>query len=164
MILRNDDIGKFTKLDELRRVNDIFLKYGLTHTVALITNGIEERTTLIDYLKSAGNFDIQLHCHDHFDFTKLSDVEVIGQFLSSFDIFDLCGFKKPVTWFPPWNKSNAFSAHIASIFGLKMSNQKVSLGYFIANNGKVEADVINFHSWHEPEQMLLEPAFKLITK
>jgi len=158
MIFRNDDIGYHTKLDEFKRVNDIFLKHGVVHTVAILTRNLLKRQDLIDYLKEAGNFDCQFHGHDHRDFSQLSWDQLMEQFSEGKSAFELAGLPPAQIWFPCWNRVSVLAEEVAGVFGLMASWEKVSLDYYIEHKGGVVHPVINFHSWYIHEQLILEDA------
>lgn len=157
MIFRNDDISKFTKLSEFKMCNEILKKYNITHTIAVLTNGIASHTELLKYINDNKNISVQVHGHDHLDFTNLSEDELHQQFSTAKKTLNDLGFN-PDMWYPPWNRSNYIIEGIAEQYGLKTSFVKCSLEYYIKHNGKTQYDTINFHSWYEPEQMQLEAA------
>jgi len=164
IIFRDDDIGQWTKLQEFKKVHEVFMRYGVIHTIAVICNGLDKCDDLINYLKlKQSSFSVQLHCFDHLDFSTLSEQELNYQFTESLKMFELIGIEKPVTWFPPWNKINTQAIRVAESFGFKASWEKVSMEYYLRHNGDVGWPVVNFHSWYVPEQMLVEPCLKVYT-
>lgn len=142
-IFRDDDIDVETKLDRFIKIHEIFNKYEITHTIAVITNNIEKRPDLINYIKSQNNIDIQLHCGRHIDHTiDLVDSEnSLKQGITDIErIFN----KTPTIFYPPWNRSNSKVEELCENLGLTVSNNKVSLSQFC--NG-IFKPVVNFHFW-----------------
>lgn len=149
MIFRDDDISVHTDLAVLKPVHDIFKKYLVMHTVAIIAKDIDMNTELVMYLKRE-NFDVQLHCWEHYNFSEAPLQQLETDLLRCKNMFARCGFDKPVTLYPPWNKTT----HAVDVMAwdkqrLKVSNKKCSLSYYVANNGKVDVDVVNFHYWDD---------------
>lgn len=162
IVWRNDDISQWTKLDEFRRVHEIFIKYNVVHTLAVICRDLEKHTELIKYLNSQPLLDMQFHCLDHFHYPHNKSI-MDEQFSEGVKVFERVFNKKPTVWFPPFNDTDVHCADAAAKYGMKTSYQKVSLKYYIDNKGDVMFPVVNFHSWYEMEQMLLEPALKIYT-
>lgn len=143
MIFRDDDISVSTDLTRLKFIHDKFLKAGVTHTVAVIAKDLCNNPELVEYLK-LGGFDIQLHCWEHVDLTKLKLIDIRWHISDCLEMMDFCGFNRPTKLYPPWNKSNeklSFAAYAAQI---TVSNKKISLSQYL--NG-VKGEVINFHYW-----------------
>lgn len=166
VIYRNDDVSWKTDLTQFAEVHKLFKEYIVLHTVALICKDIHKNPELIKFI-NANNIDVQIHCWEHIDFpdnykkmeTDLPKcIEVIKKH-----------FRHPaITVYPPHNKSDKKVEAIAAKFGLKVSNQKVSLSQYIRFEGEPwpheETErVINWHSWSLPELLVLEEALKLYT-
>jgi hypothetical protein len=142
-IFRDDDIDLKTNLDRFIEIHELFNKYNLIHTIAVVTTEIETRPDLIEYIKSQKNIDIQLHGHRHIDHTlnlKDSKRSIRAGILDIERIFGTT----PTTFYPPWNKSNSEVEELCKEFGLTVSTDKVSLSQFC--NG-IQKPVINFHFW-----------------
>lgn len=164
MIWRDDDPALQTKGDKLRQfieVNELFKKYGVTHTIALITRDIEKNTELVDYIKANPIIDVQLHCVDHIDFTHAPIERVEWQLKTGADDIERVFGKRPTTWFPTWNKTTETVNKIAAKLSLKVSYKKISLDQYIRVNGHVAEDVINMHFWHYGDQINLEQALRI---
>jgi hypothetical protein len=155
-IFRDDDIGFHPdKLKQFKDVHSLFNKYGVTHTIAIITKDIEKDKKLISYINKQTNIDVQLHCHEHFDFT--TDLKKLGdQLPEAVAITQRLFGKTPTILYPPWNRSNIGVERIAWYSRLKVSNQKISLSQYLSG---VRGSVINFHYWSD-ECDQLEEALK----
>lgn len=161
LIWRDDDCGPETtgeRLKLFKGVHELFKKYNVLHTVALICNGLEENKALVKYLQKEKLLDLQIHCWDHYDFTK--DPGQLGIDLPKcIEVIARLFGKRPTTLFPPWNKSDDHVAKVARINFLEVSNKKMSLSGYL--KGQSEA-VVNLHSWHI-ECSDLEAALKKYT-
>lgn len=142
IIFRDDDISVDTDLKKFKAVHELFNKYNVLHTVALICKDIEQNKPLLKYLKSQKNIDVQVHAWEHFNFqenlarlhTELPQaVEIVTRH-----------FKKPTILYPPWNKSSIGVEKIAWNNGLKVMADKISLSQYLRG---VKGNVINMHYW-----------------
>ncbi len=161
IIWRDDDISKKTDLKRFKKIHNLFLKYGVVHTVALICSGIENNKSLIKYLQKQhhnGSISIQVHCWEHYhlleDLAKFS-----GELPKCIEVIEKYFVTTPTILFPPWNESNSQLEHIAKMNGLTVLNKKMSISGYL--KGQSEA-VVNFHSWAE-ECDQLEDALKVYT-
>lgn len=154
MIFRDDDISKDTDLKKFKAVHELFNKYGVLHTVALICKDIEQNKPLLKYLKSQKNIDIQVHAWEHFNFQE--NLERLHTELPQAVEIITKHFKKPTILYPPWNKSSIGVERIAWTNGLKVITNKISLSQYLRG---VKGDVINFHFWAD-EVKDLEAALK----
>jgi peptidoglycan/xylan/chitin deacetylase (PgdA/CDA1 family) len=154
MIFRDDDISKDTDLKKFKAVRDLFNKYGVLHTVALICKDIEQNKPLLKYLKSQKNIDVQVHAWEHFNFQ--TDLPKLHEQLPLAVELVTKHFNKPTVLYPPWNKSSIGVERIAWDNGLKVMADKISLSQYLRG---VKGNVINFHYW-APECSDLEAALK----
>jgi peptidoglycan/xylan/chitin deacetylase (PgdA/CDA1 family) len=163
MIFRDDDIGfhagNSSKLKRFKEVHSLFNKYGVIHTIAIVTNDIEKDKALIKYIKSQKNIDVQLHCHEHIDYSK--DLQKLHENLPKAVEIATRLFKKPTTLFPPWNASSIGVERIAWKNGLKVSTNKISLSQYLKG---VKGDVINFHYWADECEDLEQVLKKYVNK
>lgn len=158
MIFRNDDVSCETNLQQFAAVHELFKKYNVLHTVALICKDIQKAPDLIKYIND-NDIDVQVHAWEHTDFTLLSDAEIRSQFKKSIAAIKKYFKKTPTVFYPPWNKSDDRVKNIADQFGLTVSANKVSLSGYLRG---AAGDVINFHSWSD-ECVDLEAALKKYT-
>ena len=159
MIWRDDDISISTDLAVLKPVHDIFKKHIVLHTVAVIAEDIGLNVELVEYLKRE-NFNVQLHCWKHYNLVENID-KLKTDIGKALETFENCGFERPTTLYPPWNiTNNAVNCLLWDEFKLKVSNQKCSLSYYVAKNGNVGVDVVNFHYW-DGECKDLDEALKI---
>lgn len=160
MIFRDDDISVHTDLAVLKPVHDIFKKHLVMHTVAIIAKDIDMNTELIMYLKRE-NFDVQLHCWEHYNMIECKD-KLPVDLLRCMNMFKRCGIDIPKILYPPWNVADSTVIHHASYFNLEVSTKKCSLSQYVAANGNVDVDVVNFHYWDE-ECRDLDEALRIYT-
>lgn len=157
---RDDDVGFRTKIDVLAAVDDVFQKYNVAHTIAVVASGMDKRPDLVDMILERGMI-VQLHCWEHDDLT-------LPQFQADLPkavdmMADLFG-APPTVLYPPWNKSDRGLTGIAASLGLTVSTDKISIEQYLRAGGDVKEDTINFHHWHVPEAILLDEAVRLSTR
>lgn len=145
MIWRNDDVSHATSLQQFTAVHELFKKYNVLHTVAMICKDIGKNKELVKYI-NANNIDVQVHALEHTDFTLLTDEQINTQFNFCVGLIQKYFKRKPTVFYPPWNRSNNLVAHVAYKHGLTVSNTKISLSQYLS--GK-HGEVINFHSWSD---------------
>lgn len=161
MIWRDDDIGVDTMVATLAAIDDLFQKYQVPHTIAVMAAGMDKRPDLVRLIRERGML-VQLHCWTHLDLTTRPAAR--GQLAQAADLLaDLFGYR-PTVLYPPWNRCNAAVIAAATAIGLTVSSQKITLQQFIRAGGDVCEDVINFHHWFPPEALQLEPALRLATR
>lgn len=164
MIFRDDDISCFTNMEDFKRVHELFNKYEVTHTIAVIAKDINDNQELVKYIFSQPNIDVQLHCWDHIDLTKLEEKELFDTILKGASKLTATFGKTPTILFPPWNKHNDRMDKVADGIGLTVSSRKISLSQYIKFNGDVGENTINFHYWAPQEVMFLEQALSIYTQ
>lgn len=156
---RDDDLNFETDIDKFKAVHELFKKYNVLHTVALICKDIQKEQALIKYIND-NKIDVQVHAWEHADFTQLTKDEMRVQFKKSIACIKKYFKKTPTVFYPPWNRSNAFVEEVATEFGLTVKDQKISLSQYLRGT---TGDVINFHSWSD-ECKDLEAALIKYTK
>lgn len=164
---RDDDPALQTrgqKFEQFVAFHENFQKYGVLHTIALITRNIEQNKPLVNYINQhRSEFDVQLHCVDHIDFTNSHD-QVEWQLKTGADDIERVFGKRPAIWFPTWNKTDQFCNSIAKKLGLEPSWKKISVGQYIRVNGDVAEDVVNMHFWNYGDQINLGVALDIYKK
>lgn len=161
MTWRDDDIHYSTDLRLFAQTQELFNRYGVKHTIALIAKDIEKNPELIEYIM-ANDIDVQVHCWEHVDLTLNTDILEKHLLRCMETILSVFG-KIPTTVYPPWNKTDEKVNEIASDLGLVVRADKISLSAFVRTNGDVVEDTLNFHYWAPQEIILLEPALKIYT-
>lgn len=164
MIFRDDDISCFTNVDDFKRVHELFNKYNVTHTIAVIAKDIDKNSELIEYILSQSNINVQLHCWDHVDMTQLNEIELQWAFSKGVSCLKTWLKKNPTILYPPWNKHSTPMDEKAKMFDMTVSSKKISLAQYIKFGGDVGEETINFHYWAPQETMLLEQALIIFTQ
>lgn len=154
LVWRDDDVSVNTTVDQLHRIHELFLKHGVTHTIAVICKNFIKNRDLIKYLNETPSYGIQIHCWEHVDITNFRLSDHYYAIESCLRVFKQAGFKEPTTIYPAWNKSTPLLEKSANKFGLVVSNDKMSLSGYLKGHTK---QVINFHYW-APEMSDLEAA------
>lgn len=154
---RDDDIGAGTKLDVLAAVDDVFQKYAVPHTIAVMAAGMDRRPDLVELIRER-RMIVQLHCWNHDDLTTW---QAQSDLSAAVEMIDTLFGARPSILYPTWNRSNSALEVVARGLGLTVSTAKISIEQYLRAGGDVAEDVVNFHHWHVPEAVLLEPALKL---
>jgi peptidoglycan/xylan/chitin deacetylase (PgdA/CDA1 family) len=157
---RDDDIGKHTKVDVLGAVDDVFQRYRIAHTIAIMAAGLDERPDLVDMIKERRML-VQLHCWTHEDLTLPEHRDELPR---AMDMAERLFGARPTVLYPPWNRSDPALEEFAAQIGLTVSTAKISIEQFIRAGGDVVEDTVNFHHWHVPEAVLIERALRIATK
>lgn len=158
---RDDDGGILTKAYRFQFVHEIFQKYRVIHTLALIMKDIEKNKELISYILSYKNeFNIQLHCWEHFDHGNDFEQAKESIFKGKKAIKDIFGVEAAI-FFPPWNSCTQEIKEFCKSIGMLAMPEKISIEQYIKVNGDVKEEVVNFHGWHQPEVNDLHKALKI---
>lgn len=161
IIWRDDDISYATDFNKFKLAHEIFKRYNVKHTIALIAKDIQKNPALISYILE-NNIDVQIHCWIHYrmplhlDILEQDLISCIGAIANNFGTV-------PTTIYPPWNDSDEKVIKIAKSLGLEVVPEKISLGQYIRVNGDVGENTVNFHYWADDDPFLLEAALKIFT-
>ena len=164
IIFRDDDINFTTDLKRFKLIDELFIKYGVDHTIAVIANGLEKSPELIEYIKSHQHIKVQGHCWDHTDSTVKDPNKLREELgMARNKVIELFGVP-PVIWYPPWNKVTQENIDVALGLVLQTSFIKVSTSQYVKVDGDVTEEAINFHYWADSDTMFLEPALQIYKK
>lgn len=160
MIWRDDDVGVDTRIAALEAVDDLFQRFRVEHTIAVIAKGIETRPDLLEFIRER-RMIVQLHCWTHEDLTATpSALDDLARAVETLERH----LTRPTVLYPPWNRSNPEVDAAAAELGLTVSWRKVSLSQYIRCDGGVSQDVVNFHFWYPPEFPQIEQALQIWTR
>jgi len=147
MMFRDDDISKFTDYYAFNKVNELFTKYRVLHTVAVEMEGIWENKIIFYMLCTDPFIDVELHGWTHRDYGKLSFKECDEDITRALDYWysnkkrgqsgvpeASLNIKNITRFLPPWNSVGE---------GLKEACKKHNL--IIDTRGLPE--VYQFHWW-----------------
>lgn len=160
MIWRDDDIGADTRIATLEAVDDLFQRFRVRHTIAVIAKGIDRRPDLLAFIRER-RMAVQLHCWSHDDLS--ADPEARDDLARAVDLLGE-HLTRPTVLYPPWNRTSQELEAAAAELGLTVSTRKISLSQYIRCDGDVDCDVINFHFWYPPEFPQLEQALQIATR
>jgi peptidoglycan/xylan/chitin deacetylase (PgdA/CDA1 family) len=147
-----------------------FIKAGLIETaVVQYTHDGREGSyppKLINYMKTAPNWDIQLHCWSHDGYTTLpkwriyDDLQKAKQ--KSVELFD----KEPTIWFPPWNEYSEHMQEIADLHSLSISHESNDIAKFIREmkSGTFAGTSVYFHLWNHNESIHIDEMLECAIK
>lgn len=154
---RDDDIlMPRHSLDRLLAVDDVFQRYGIVHTIAIIASTLtpELGRVIRDRKMSA-----QLHCWAHDDLSV--DDAAIAQLPQAVERIEALVGIRPKVLYPTWNRKSPKLLDAANALGLAVSWKKISLEQFIRCNGDVAERTVNFHYWHQPDADQIDEALRI---
>lgn len=158
MIWRDDDIGHETSRYQLAATDDLFQQYRVTHTVAVIAQGLDQRPDLVRLIRER-RINPQLHCWNHEDLTISAQAR--RNLPRAVDLMAQLFGEPPVVLYPPWNHSSPAVEDAAARLGLTVSTVKISLAQYVRCTGYVAEEVVNFHYWDHDDQQLLNQALAI---
>lgn len=158
MIWRDDDIGANTRIEDLAAVDDIFQRYRVPHTIAVMAAEMDTRPDLVAFILKR-QMIVQLHCWNHDDLAESRRgrrelPQAVALLKSLFG-------KPPTVLYPTWNRISPELAEVAAELGLVVSYEKISLEQFIRCDGDVVEPVCNFHYWSVSDALQIEPALRI---
>jgi hypothetical protein len=158
MIWRDDDIAVTTRLEDLRTVDDLFQRYRVPHTIALIANLIDVNRPLVEFIRER-HMIVQVHGWSHDDLTTTP--AAVADLPKAIEMIERVFGQRPTVLYPPWNRTTPQLEAAAAQMGLRVDAEKISLQQFIRTGGDVREDTINFHYWNAPDVPLLDEALRL---
>ncbi|HVX01104.1 MAG TPA: polysaccharide deacetylase family protein, partial [Candidatus Babeliaceae bacterium] len=147
---------------QFKEVHNLFKKYIILHTVALICKGIERNKELINFINH-NDIDVQIHCWEHYRFNENKNILAADLKKSVKNVTKYFN-NPPTVVYPPWNEADDEVMKICADMGLQCNPVKVSLQQFIRFGGNPGCDVVNFHSWAYDDIISLEPALKIYSQ
>ncbi len=140
MIWRDDDVGKFTDITTIMRIQELFRKHNEIHTVVVLMEDLWESHGVWEWLMTTPDLDIALHGWTHESFRDFSFAQARDVFARCLDYWKMhtgrIGRDIPIkVWYPPWNEIND---------EVKMACDHVGLEW---NDSVDESQVYNFHWW-----------------
>ncbi len=161
---RDDDLGYLTKVEDFKKVHEMFNEYNQVHTIAILTKDLEKNMELVDYINSQKNITCQLHSHDHIDLALATEKEIVEQLGKGVATIETLFGKKPTVLYPPFNSVNEKVIRIADICGVTTSWEKISILYYIKHKGDIMEKTVNFHFFDYSESILIGAALKIYTE
>src|SRR3990167_3298155 len=148
VVWRDDDVGKFTDLTTLMRIQELFDKYNKTHTCVLLMDDLWESKVIWFWLMTTKNVEVALHGWKHDDYTVYAKEGVKSILSMSLDYWErnskrameVYGYEfKPIkTFYPPWNKSSPTVEQACAELGLEVS---------VKTKQTNPDEVYDFHWW-----------------
>lgn len=157
-VWRDDDIAVDTtglRLRQLLEVDDLFQRYNVPHTVAVIAEGLWRNPEVIETILRRGMVP-QLHGWTHDDLTKSATARAaLGD---AVDLLTALFGQRPTVLYPPWNRSNGKVERAAEALGLRVEPDKASLDQFVRLRGDFSLRTVNFHFWSGEDRLRLTEA------
>ena len=156
--VRHDDYDFRMNPQDYIDNHEKFIKAGIVETAVVqythdgnIPNYSDR---LINYMKTAPNWDIQLHGWSHEEYDKLPPEEIMKHLDQSIAKADELFGIKPTVWYTPWNRRNEIMEDVARSRGLTINNESYDIAKFIreVRAGEYKGHSVYFHLWNKDER------------
>lgn len=168
MLIRHDDFDFRMTTQEYVDNHEKFINAGLTETavVQLARNGRFSNfpTDLIEYMKTAPNWDIQLHGWGHDMYSEWEYDYILRDISAAVYWVEKLFERKPTIWFPPWNQMSLNMERVAKVLGLTINNESNDIAKFIreTKTGDFKGSSVYFHLWNRGEAELIDEMVELL--
>jgi peptidoglycan/xylan/chitin deacetylase (PgdA/CDA1 family) len=166
--IRHDDWDFRMSLNDYRQIHELFIEADLVETAVIqwTQHGNPSwKPDLIDYLKTAPNWDVQLHGWTHDPYKDKSYGEIMRDLVACVHMFEHLLERRPTIWFPPWNGNSPDMVKAAEFFGITISNESNDIAKFVReyDMGLYQWGSIYFHGWNRPERELIPEMIKRVS-
>lgn len=165
MIIREDDFDPRYKVEQVKFVHEMFLGRNLTHTIALqmaVGGQFVHKQEVIDYVKSTGNWDIQLHGWNHEEYHKWPMRDIARDLFAAIAYTQKLFGVTPKIFYPPWNGESPSIEAACKLTGLEFNNKAAYIIHYLREPKKWDwVEAIYFHAW---EKSNLDRLPKLLDK
>ena len=166
--IRHDDFDGRLTTEEYVAIHEKFIERELVET-AVMQYAMDDRVKswdpkLIEYMKIAPYWDIQLHGWNHSEYDKMTQSEIAEELQKALNMSMKLFGKYPTVFYPPWNRRNEDMEIVADAFGLKISNESYDISKFIreVKSGDYTGTSFYFHAWKKEELDQLDEALDLV--
>jgi len=165
MIIRSDDFDFRMPFEHYQEIHQRFIENGLVETAVIqVTQhgrmmNTEVKKPIIEYLRTAPNWDLQLHGWSHDVYSIKTKDEIYRDLAAALYHFDEWFGRKPSVWYPPWNEKTEAMELAAKSLGLIIDNEAVGIKDFVRQQKPVRA--VYFHSWNRDEMQHFGDMIKL---
>jgi len=107
-IYRNDDFNFAVNLPFLKTIHGYFEKVNVNHTIALQFDGQKEpcgNEKILDYIRNTSNWDIQLHCWEHYLYKDLDKSKIYDNLKYMIKWTEKNLGTRPTVFYPPWGRT-----------------------------------------------------------
>lgn len=110
IIYRDDDVNRFTDVNLLIKIQDLFDKHGKIHTVTLEMKDLWENRGVWYWLMITPNINVALHGWEHVDYSVMFYDEILNHLHVALSYWEEHSknydyeFKPIKVFYPPWNK------------------------------------------------------------
>jgi len=177
LIIRSDDFDFRMETEYYVAVHEHFIANDLIETavvqIAKLTNGhatlvdFEAKKDLIEYMNTAPNWDIQIHCLAHNSYHEMNYDDIVRDMSAALFHFQRLFNKLPTVWYTPRNGRSDDMEQAARVLNLTISNEDMPIRRFVDKrdidweNGKFKGHSLYFHSWKHQEMEYFEKMIKL---
>ena len=170
LTIRHDDYD-FRMLPEFYiAVHEHFIANDLTETAVIqfarherLLN-IEKHKETIEYMNTAPNWDLQIHCWDHDNYSEMSYPEIYKDMSAALFHFQQLFNRLPTTWYPPHNVNSEDMMRAATTLGMTINDESIGVKDFVmdAREGIIKGKSLYFHGWNNNEMEYFEEMLKLV--
>jgi len=171
--IRQDDFDFRMPTEEYIRIHEEFIKRDLVETaVVQLTHfgklvNFEAKKDTIEYMNTAPNWDIQLHCWEHKSYAKVEYKEIVKELSASMYYFKKLFNKFPTVWYPPYNEISPEMAKAGKEFGMRLENGLLGIEEFVKiDKGEVPVGSVSvhFHGWAGHEMVFFDRMMNYLKK
>jgi peptidoglycan/xylan/chitin deacetylase (PgdA/CDA1 family) len=174
LIYREDDINKNTSLEAIKFTHQQFVRAHKDHTIAIICEGLENNTEVIDYINKTKNWNFAIHGWTHDNYCLMSRSRIEDELDRCILLIEKLFGEVPEKWYLPWNgwtKNQGFDkiayvADIAIYHGVDVDTDCDHISHFLKHleAGKNPVtDTVYFHGW-DVEDLKLLPTLLFLTE
>jgi len=177
IIFRDDDVGNANSelaatalYDKFVAAHELYNKYNIIHELGYITGEPKRfQSKTANYILKQSNIIVQLHAHNHYDFTKLSEKDIRFQFENGIKNIKETFGQTPTRWYPPWHFTNKLTIDIAAEYGLSTAPSRASsIQHFVKFYQKYLKNnpprIVCHHFWSDTQQSILDDALSKYTQ
>ncbi len=170
MVVRHDDMDFRLETQQYIDIHEKFIQNGLTETavVQLTTFGrifnFGVKADLLEYMRTAPNWDIQFHCWEHKSYAKMDYDEIVKEVSASLYWMGAFFKKLPTVWYPAYNEVSSDMERAAKLFNLRIDNVDVGIKEFVESSAKSKPTyhAVHFHGWATHEMKYFDQMLALV--
>lgn len=170
LIIRHDDFDFRMDAQDYIDIHEKFIEAGLTETAVLqFTQDGHVKDfdgKLISYMRTAPNWDFQLHGWQHEKYSEWAYDDIIRDMAAAkYLCYQMFG-RMPTHWFTPWNCYSEVLQNAAENLHLIVHNESYDIAKFIREieANTYDGESLYFHGWNENEMKYFPRMIELAKK
>jgi len=170
MLIRHDDYDMRMSPEFYIAVHEKFIANNLIETAVIqITQhgrlaNFEAKKEIIEYMNTAPNWDLQIHCWAHDPYHEMSYNEIVRDMSAALFHFQKLFNRLPTVWYPPHNGDSEEMQRAAKTLGLIINNESIGIKQFVmdARGGVIKGNSLYFHGWNSKEMGYFDEMIRLV--